>query len=292
MHKISPFLWFDSQAEEAATLYTRLFGDSTIGRVARYGDAGPGPKGSVMTLGFSLEGTEFAALNGGPVYKFTPAISFFVDCADEAELDALWAGLSASGTALMELGKYPFSEKFGWVQDRFGLSWQLNLSRGRKAIVPKLMFVGAQAGKAEEAINRYASIFAGSKVVSIERYAAGEGDKPGSVKHARFSLGGVEFTAMDSSAPHDFAFTPAVSFFVDCETQGQIDELWGKLSEGGKEGRCGWLEDRYGVSWQIVPTALGELLGDPDPGRAGRAMAAMLGMGKLDIAALRLASEG
>ncbi len=155
MQKITTFLWFDNQAEDAMNFYTSIFRNSQVGRVSRYGDAGPGPKGSVMVATFTLEGQEFMALNGGPVYKFTPA----------------------------------------------------------------------------------------------------------------------------------------VSLYVSCETQEEVDDLWAKLSAGGKPGRCGWLEDKFGLSWQIIPRALGELMGDKDPARAGRVMQAMLQMDKIDVAGLRRAYE-
>ena len=153
MQKITPFLWFDNQAEEAMVFYTSIVKNSKIGSISRYGDAGPGPAGSVMSATFQLDGQEFMALNGGPV----------------------------------------------------------------------------------------------------------------------------------------FTFSPAISFFVNCETQEEVDDLWDKLSEGGEEGQCGWLKDRYGLSWQIVPSALGEMLGDKDAEKAQRVMNAMLQMRKIDIATLRLA---
>ncbi|MDQ4091214.1 MAG: VOC family protein [Actinomycetota bacterium] len=156
MQKITPCLWFDSQAEEAATFYTSIFGNSRILEVARYGKAGPGPEGSVMTVNFELDGHEFVALNGGP----------------------------------------------------------------------------------------------------------------------------------------QFTFNEAISLQVNCRTQEEVDDLWTRLSEGGAEGPCGWLKDRYGVSWQIIPTRLNELLADPDPQRSQRAMGAMLGMKKIDIAALEQAAAG
>jgi len=155
MQRISPFLWFDHQAEEAARFYVSIFPNSRMGKVTRYGEAGPGPKGSVMTVTFELEGQEFIALNGGPQFKFTEAISFS----------------------------------------------------------------------------------------------------------------------------------------VACSTQEEVDQYWKKLSDGGEEGPCGWLKDRYGLSWQINPTVLGELLGDADPVKAKRAMEAMLKMKKIDIEALKSASE-
>ena len=154
MQKITPFLWFDGNAEEAANHYISIFKNSKMGKISRYGDAGPGPKGSAMSVTFQIEGQEFFALNGGPQFKFTPAISFF----------------------------------------------------------------------------------------------------------------------------------------VNCETQKEVDELWEKLSAGGRTDRCGWLQDKFGLSWQIIPTVLGQLLGDKDPQRAKRAMQAMLQMTKIDIKKLQQAA--
>ncbi len=154
--KITPFLWFDDKAEEAANFYVSIFKNSHVGRVTRYGDAGPGPKGTVMSVVFQLEGQEFFALNGGP----------------------------------------------------------------------------------------------------------------------------------------QFTFTPAISFFVTCETQQEVDELWEKLSAGGRKDRCGWLQDKYGLSWQVVPSALGRMLGDKDPKKAQRVMTAMMQMDKIDINGLQQAYDG
>jgi predicted 3-demethylubiquinone-9 3-methyltransferase (glyoxalase superfamily) len=291
MQKISPFLWFDSQAEEAAKFYTSFFDNSRIRRTVRYGESGPGPKGTVMTVSFQLEGQEFVALNGGPQFTFTPAISFFVTCATEDKVDALWQRLSENGKVLMELEKYPFSAKFGWVSDRYGVSWQLNLAGHQNRIAPFLLFVGTQHGKAEEAMESYVSLFKRSSIDQVERYAGVPGETDGTVMHARFSLGGQEFMAMDSNREHQFTFTPALSLVVNCETQAEVDELWEKLSAGGRKDQCGWLQDRYGVSWQIVPTVLSKLLGDPDPVRARRVMEAMLKMKKLDINGLQQAYE-
>jgi predicted 3-demethylubiquinone-9 3-methyltransferase (glyoxalase superfamily) len=115
MQKITPFLWFDGQAEEAARFYTSIFKKSKIGKISRYGDVGPGPKGSVMTVEFKLEGQDFIALNGGPTYRFTPAISLFVDCKTQKEVDELWRKLSAGGKEV----------QCGWLEDKYGLSWQI-----------------------------------------------------------------------------------------------------------------------------------------------------------------------
>lgn len=145
-------------------------------------------------------------------------------------------------------------------------------------------------GQAEEAMNFYVSIFKNSKVITVQRYGdAGPGPK-GSVMSATFQLEGQDFYALNGGP--QFTFTPAISFFVSCETQGEVDELWEKLSEGGEKGRCAWLKDKFGLSWQIVPTALGKLLSDKDPEKSKRVMQAMMKMGKIDIAGLQKAYEG
>lgn len=295
MQKITPFLWFDNQAEEATNFYTSLLNNSKIVNVARYGEAAAEasgrPEGSAMTVAFQLDGQEFVALNGGPQFKFTPAISFFAGCETEEEIDQLWGKLSAGGEILMPLQKYPFSDKFGWINDRFGVSWQLNLAGSAQKITPFLMFVGDQHGKAEEAMNSYISLFKSSGINSIERYGPGEEEPEGTVKHARFSLGDQEFMAMDSGRDHAFTFTEAISFLVNCNTQEEVDHFWERLTEDGEEAPCGWLKDRYGVSWQIVPIVLDELLNDPDPERSQRVMKAMLQMEKIDIQGLKQAYE-
>ncbi len=292
MQKITPSLWFNGNAEEAAHFYTSIFKDSKIENVSYYSEAGPRPKGTVLTVVFQLNGQEFMGINAGPEFKFTPAISFFVNCETEQEIDELWSVLSRDGTVLMELDAYPFSKKFGWVEDKFGVSWQLNLAGRTQKITPFLTYVGAQYGKAEEAMHLYLSLFKNADILRIERYSASEGEPEGTVKHAVFTLDGQEFMAMESShQEHSFTFTPAISLLVNCETQQEVDELWEKLSAGGKEDQCGWLVDRYGVSWQIVPTALGKLMSDEDPEKVKRVTEAMFQMKKLDIKTLQEAYE-
>ncbi len=139
--------------------------------------------------------------------------------------------------------------------------------------------------QAEEAINLYVSIFKNSKIISMNRYGESETDGQGKVMTATFEIEGQEFMALNGG-PH-YQFTPAISLFVSCVTQEEVDELWNKLSAGGEESQCGWLKDKFGLSWQIIPTALGELMGDPNPVKAQRVMQAMLQMGKIDIAKLR-----
>ena len=148
-----------------------------------------------------------------------------------------------------------------------------------KKITPFLWF----NDKAEEAMNYYVSIFKNSRILSVSP------GPNGTVFTATFQLDGQEFMALNGGPL--FPFTEAISFFVNCETQQEVDDLWEKLSEGGEKGRCGWLKDKYGLSWQIIPSALGELLNNKDAGKANRVMEAMLQMGKIDIKKLKQASE-
>lgn len=243
-----------------------------------------------MTVSFQLEGQKFVALNGGPIFKFTPAISFFVTCKTEDEVQTLWDKLSDGGIERMPLGEYPFSKKYGWIEDTFGISWQLILSEGeiKQKIIPSMLFVGNVSGKAGEAIDFYTSIFDNSKVISTLPYEAGqEPEKQGTLAYADFKLEGQLFAAMDSAREHNFTFNEAISFMVNCNTQKDVDYFWEKLSAVPEAEQCGWLKDKYGVSWQIVPTALFELLNDPDPAKAQRVTEAMLQMKKIDINALR-----
>ena len=289
MQKITPFLWFDDNAVDAMEFYTSIFENAKVTQIMRAGS-----DGAIFGGAFEIAGQQFNTLNGGPMFKLTPAISFYVHCQSEPEIDQLWRRFSPGGSALMDLAEYPFSKKFGWIQDKFGLTWQFNLSIDTpvaQKITPLLMFVGKQAGKTEEAINYYVSLFENSEIKLIARYEAGEGDIEGNIKHASFLLDEQGFMAMGSSHNHDFSFNEAFSLFVSCETQPEIDEFWENLSMDGEKSRCGWLKDKYGVSWQIVPTILGQLLGDKDPQKAQRVMQAMMKMDKINIAELKKAYD-
>ena len=288
MQTITPHLWFDKEAKEAAEFYTSIFKDSRIENTATLQNT---PAGTVDILSLELLGQDFRLINAGPLFKFTPAVSFLVGCETKKEVDALWNELSQGGSALMELGDYPFSERYGWTQDRFGLSWQVMFMGDGKVqprITPTLMFVGAQRGRAEEAINFYSSVFHDAKVDHILRY--GKDDKPdkeGTIKHAGVSLEGESFAVMDSARAHNFTFNEAISFMVHCDTQERIDYFWSKLSAEPKAEQCGWLKDKFGLSWQIVPTAMDEMLRDKDESKLARVTEAFLKVKKFDIAKLR-----
>lgn len=284
MQKITPFLWFDDQAEEAIDFYVSVFKNSKMVNTNR------NPDGNLFTATFRLEDLEIMALNGGPQFKFTPSVSFFVTCETAVEVESLWQKLSEDGSVLMPLDTYPFSGKFGWVADKYGLSWQLSVGSSTQKIMPFFMYVGNH-GQAEEAMALYTSLFADSRILSIERFGEGEGGVVGAVKQATFVLNGQQFMAIDGGAGHAFTFTEANSFFVNCVSQAEVDELWQKLTAEGEESMCGWLKDKFGVSWQIVPSALMEMLGDEDPEKAKRVMDAMLQMQKIDIQKLEAARD-
>lgn len=293
MQKITPHLWFDKEAKEAAKLYTSLFENSEIKNSITLHDT---PSGDADVITIMLAGQEFMLLNGGPFFKFNPSVSFLVACKTKDEVDKLWQELSKSGSVLMELGEYPFSEKYGWLQDKYGLPWQIMFMGDREIkekFTPTLMFVGDQCGKAEEAINMYSSIFHDAKVGDIMRYGKGEEpDKEGTVRHAAFTLEGQSFAAMDSARKHDFRFNEAISFMVNCDTQEEIDYYWERLSADPKAEQCGWLKDKYTLSWQIVPTIMNKMLDDRDPEKLARVTQAFLQMKKFDIEKLKQAYEG
>jgi predicted 3-demethylubiquinone-9 3-methyltransferase (glyoxalase superfamily) len=287
MQTITPHLWFEKEAKEAAELYTSSFPNSKITNVTTLRNT---PSGDCDLVSFELAGQPFMAISAGPLFKFNPSISFHVKCKTKDEIDGLWEKLSTNGKVLMELGAYPFSEQYGWLQDKYGLSWQFMFAGGQdfpQKITPVLMFVGDVCGKAEEAINFYASVFNGTTTV-LARYGKGdEPDREGRVRYAAFSLKGMEFGAMDSAREHRFAFNEAISFIVPCETQEEIDSYWDKLSAIPQAEQCGWLKDRWGLSWQITPVVLGEMMRKGTPEQIAGVTEAFLKMKKFDVAKLQ-----
>jgi predicted 3-demethylubiquinone-9 3-methyltransferase (glyoxalase superfamily) len=222
------------------------------------------------------------ALNGGPKSSPNLSISFMISFTDESELESTWISLSKNGEILLPLDSYPWSLKYGLCQDEYGVGWQLILSgfaNTGQCLAPSLMFTHENAGKAEEAMHFYTNIFPHSYIHSINRYQADEGDVEGNV-----ILADKVFTAMDNSVSNASAFTEGISIVIPCDTQEQIDHFWAKLTEEGVECMCGWLKDKYGVSWQIVPSILGNLMSDQD--KSKRVIQAFLKMKKIDIETL------
>lgn len=293
--KIITSLWFDHQAQEAAEFYISLFPNSRITDIVRTATETPSGNelGSVLTVSYELAGRPFNGINGGPMFKLNPSISLFVNCDTADEVETLFNRLSEGGGVMMPLQAYPFSEKFGWVADRYGLSWQINLGPASEKITIALMYTGPQAGKAEEAMRFYTSLFDDGRITHLEHFEAGEeGGEPGSVKFSRFQLAGQEFSGMDSAYPHGFAFNEAISLLIPCATQQEVDRLWAQLSSDPDSENCGWCKDRYGVSWQVVPSPMLEMLSDPDSEKVRRVMEAFLPMKKLELPVLQAAYEG
>ncbi len=291
MQKIITHLWFDKEAKEATTFYVSLFPDSKVKSVRTITGT---PSGDCDMVTFTLSGHDFMAISAGPYFKLNPSISLFVVFDAEVDIEAVWNKLIEGGKALMPYNTYPWAHKYGWLQDKYGLSWQLSWSEhhqmGQK-ITPLLMFTGNVAGKTKEAIEIYTSIFPDSKTEMVVPYEKGEGDTEGFIKHSRFTLLGQNFMAMDSSKQHDFSFNEAISFVVQCDTQEEIDRYWGKLSAVPASEQCGWLKDKYGVSWQIVPTVMNEMMASGDKEKIARVTQAFLKMKKFDIETLKRAYE-
>jgi len=300
MQRIVPHLWFDTQAEEAAKFYASVFPNSAVESVVTLHNT---PGGDSVAVSFNVNGYRFQAISAGPLFTINPSISFMVNFdpskLEDAEknLRYAWANLSGGGEVLMPLDSYPFSPLYGWTQDRYGVSWQLMMSApeggDRPFITPALMFVGDLTGKAEEATDFYLSVFEGAERGVISRYEAGQGpDVAGTVNYTDFTLEGQWFAAMDSALEHQFSFNEAVSLLVNCDSQDEIDRYWQRLSAVPEAEQCGWLKDKYGVSWQITSSAMDEMLVHGTPEQVDRVTQAFLPMKKLDVKTLEDAYHG
>ena len=293
MPTITPHLWFDKEAKEAAEFYTSLLPDSKVTNIITLHDT---PSVDSDVVSFELAGQPFMAISAGPLFTFNPSVSFHVKLKTTEEVDAIWEKLSAGGKVLMPLDAYPFSERYGWVADRYGLSWQViyaGTNDIQQIITPVLMFVGNVCGKTEEAVTFYTSVFHNSNIFFLQRYGKGEEpDQAGTVRYAAFTLDGMEFGAMDSARDHDFAFNEAISLLVPCETQAEIDYYWEKLSADPQAEQCGWLKDKFGLSWQVWPTAIGEMMQHGTREQIDRITQAFLPMKKFDLVTLQRAYEG
>ncbi|MFB5762108.1 VOC family protein [Paenibacillus medicaginis] len=297
---ITPHLWFDKEAKEAAEFYCSIFPDSGITSATTLHDT---PSGDSDLVSFTVWGHPFMAISAGPLFKFNPSISFMVNFDPSREenarqmLDEAWSKLSDGGTALMPLDKYPFSERYGWIQDKYGVTWQLMLTNPdgepRPEIIPSLLFVGENCGKAEEAREFYLTVFRNAKAGALVRYGPRqEPEREGTVMFSDFRLENTWFTAMDSALEHKFNFNEAISLLVNCETQEEIDYYWDKLSAVPEAEQCGWLKDQYGLSWQISPALLDEMMTKGTPEQRERVTQAFLNMKKFNLAELEKAFQG
>lgn len=299
-HHIVPHLWYDTEAKEAAKFYCSLFPNSKITNITTLHDT---PSGDCDVVSFELSAQPFMAISAGPLFKFNPSVSFILnfdpsrDKDAQKNLDTTWEKLSQGGSALMPLDKYPFSERYGWLQDKYGLSWQLILSNPggeeRPFIVPSLLFAGDVCGKAEEATNFYMSVFKDTKRGLVARYPQNmEPDKEGTIMFTDFMINNQWLAAMDSAHEHKFSFNEAISLIIPCDTQEEIDYFWQKLSAVPETEQCGWCKDKYGLSWQISPAIEAEMMRNGTREQIDRLTQAFLHMKKLDITKLKKAYEG
>jgi len=295
--KITPNLWFEGNAREAVEFYVSAFTDNKILSDSYYpktaeeglADFQLDLAGEVLSIDFELSKQRFTAINAGPEFKVNPSISFMLNFDPSTEdqarehLDELWQKLLDGGQALMPLDSYPFSKRYGWVKDRFGVTWQLILTdpagEPRPFIIPSLLFTGKNTNHAEEAIDFYLSVFEDAKLGELAYYPKDTGPaKKGSLMFSDFMLANQWFAAMDSGVEHDFQFNEAVSFAVSCKDQAEIDTYWEKLSSDPQFEQCGWCKDKFGLSWQIIPENLAELMEKP------KAFAHLMPMKKIIIA--------
>jgi len=275
-NSIYPCLTLKGKVAEAAEFYIKAFGDGKIMQT------------SPFVIQIELSGQRFLLLNDGPSSKPNASISFMVLIETDAEVEKLWSSLIEGGEVLMPLDTYDWSPKYGWVQDKYGVSWQLYRGESTtkmQKFSPTLMFAGDKAGRAAEAVHFYTAVFPHSSITGILNYSEGEGDRADFVKHAQFTIDDYIVMTMDSSGEHGFTFNDAISMVVECDSQAEIDGYWNQLtSNGGYEVACGWLTDKFGISWQIIPKSLGQLMSDPLRGQS--VISAMMKMKKLIIADL------
>lgn len=276
MKPIYPCLWYDGKALEAATFYCSIFPNSVI------------VSENPVVVIFKLNGEKFMGLNGGSMYKPNKAISYMVTSESVVETKDFYNKLLEGGQPIMSLGEYPWSPLYGWVQDKYGVHWQLYTgaltNTNGQVFSPTLMFTGSNCGRATEAIQYYLSVFKSSQLQGILNYAPDEEEPTAYVKHAQFLINDFTLMAMDSSKEQDLCFTEGNSFVLECKDQPEIDYYWNTLTKDGAESQCGWLKDKYGVSWQVIPKNLGAIMSTGERGQ--RAMAALLKMKKLIIAEL------
>lgn len=292
MQRIVPNIWCQGNAYEVGKFYTATFPDTSMEVTAYYPEEGLPDfqkdfAGQPLVVDVTLSGYLLRLVNAGQDFRPTPAISFIINMnpADHGgedltrgEIMRMWEALTDGGQVRMPLGEYPHSLLYGWVEDAYGVNWQLMLSdpaaETRPPVTPQFLFTGENA-QAQQAIELYTGLFPDSST----GMTLPQGDD-GGIMFAEFTLAGQWFSAMDGGTIHNFTFSPGLSLEFDCADQQEIDSLWGALSAVPEAEQCGWLVDRFGVSWQIVPANMGELMQRPG------AYQRMLKMKKIVIADL------
>lgn len=292
MQKIIPHLWFDYQAKEAIEHYTKLLPESNISNISVLENT---PSGDVAVFDFTLGDLNFQAINGGPYFKFNEAISLFIAVDSKDTMDYLYRELSHEGEVLMPLKAYEFSPYYTWLSDKHGLNWQLMLNsekRDLRTVRPCLMFGGSKCGLAESAMIFYSRLFTDGKIGDISYYAKGEASVPAAkVNYGELTIGGVDLLFMDHGYGGETEFNEAISLLVLCDDQQELDDYWEHLSHDPEAEQCGWLKDQFGVSWQIVPKQMIEMMkGSPEA--IARVTSAFLSMKKFNIAQLEAAYNG
>lgn len=280
-NSIYPCIWCQNNAKEMADFYLSVFPESEITNENPY------------FVTFTINQQRIMLLNGAgkaDSIRPNPSISLMYLTPSEHEVDSIHEKLMEGGKELMPLDSYPFSSKYAWVEDRYGVSWQLYTGKAEdiiQKVVPTLMFVGNNNGKAAEAIDFYTSLFPGSRKRGVLQYTGEEGETAGNIQHAEFTIDEYLLMIMDSSYPHAFNFTEGISLVVEVAEQENIDYYWDRfISNGGVEGVCGWLKDKYGVSWQVFSFEGVELVL-----RSPKALQAMQQMVKLDLNVIRDAAQ-
>lgn len=275
-NSIYPCLWFDGMAKQAAEFYCSIFKDAKI------------TVDTPLVVQFDLLGKKIMGLNGGPQFKINPSISLFILLESVDEANEVWDKLADGGKVMMPIDKYPWSERYGWLQDKFGMTWQISVVNNAgepPTITPSMLFTNSQFGRAEEAVKLYSGIFQNSSTSVMIHYPEGN-PNAGKVMYSEFKLNGYNLIAMDGPGDHQYTFNEGVSLVVPCHTQEEIDHYWNSLiTNGGAESMCGWLKDKFGVSWQIVPADIGLWASNPEKGE--KIMQKILKMKKIDIEALK-----
>ena len=282
-NNIFPCLWYNGDGKQSAEFYCKVFN----GKITA---------DTPVVLNIEIFGQKLMLLNGGPQFEKNATVSFTVICDTEDEVQSYWDQLSDGGIALMPLDSYPWSKKYGWIRDKFGVTWQIYLGdkQSEQKVIPTLMFIHQNNGRAMEAMELYTSIFPNSKIGSVLKYGDGVGNEthevPENIQHAHFEINGYSFFCMDNSYDHQFDFNEGISMVIMTDDQEVTDHLWNSLTQnGGRESMCGWLKDKFGFNWQIVPKKLIQLMSDPDQEKAQKVVQAMMKMQKIVIKDLETA---